>query len=304
MTSSLLMVFSGVNGSPKLGALKPGRCPVDHKSRIWRISEGGFSYPPSLIFMLIQPIKTRILHPPQDDLLAVIKKVLPRMRERSVLVITSKVVSIWQGRCIPKSTFPDKDELIKKEADFYLPREATPHGWVMHAIKHNIFIPSAGIDESNSGEYYTLWPSNPKSTAKTLWQWLRKTYGVRKIGIIISDSHSIPLRRGMIGFALAYHGFTPLKEYRGTKDLFGRDMKITQANFPDALASAAVLAMGEGKESMPLAVIRDIPALKFTSHPYKPRRAHSSFEIKTKEDLYYPLLSSVPWKKGGRGIRL
>lgn len=252
--------------------------------------------------MLITPIKTRVLVPPQDDLLAVIKKALPKIPERSVLVITSKVVSIWEDRCIPKERYPDKDILIKKEADKYLSREAVPQGWVMHTIKHNLFIPSAGIDESNSGDYYTLWPQNPKASTKKLWQWACKTYRVKKIGIIISDSHSIPLRRGMMGFALSHYGFDPLKEYRGTKDLFGREMKMTQRNFPDALAAAAVLAMGEGDESMPLALIRDVPNIKFTNQPYRARRPHSSFEIKTREDLYYPLLSSVPWKKGGGGM--
>lgn len=249
--------------------------------------------------MIVTPIKTRVLVPPQDDLLTVIQKSLPRLREHSVLVITSKVVSIWQGRCIPKEKYPDKDELIKKEADFYLPRTTTPHAWVMHTIKNNIFIPSAGVDESNADDHYILWPKNPAATAKRIWQWARKSYGVKNLGIIISDSHSIPLRRGMMGFALSYYGFRPLKEYRGTKDLFGREMKMTQANYPDALASAAVLAMGEGDESMPLAVIRDIPNIVFTARPYRSRRPHSSFEIKTREDLYYPLLSSVPWKKGG-----
>jgi F420-0:gamma-glutamyl ligase len=199
--------------------------------------------------------------------------------------------------------YPDKDALIRKEADKYLPRAATPHAWVMHTIKHNIFIPSAGVDESNAHGHYILWPRDPEGTAKTLWQWARKIYSVKNIGIIISDSHSIPLRRGMMGFALSYYGFRPLKEYRGTKDLFGREMKMTQTNFPDALASAAVLTMGEGRESMPAAVIRDIPDIVFTGRPWRPRRPHSSFEIKTREDLYYPLLSSVPWRRGGRGAR-
>lgn len=251
--------------------------------------------------MILTPIKTRVLVPPQDDLLAVIKKSLPKIPERSVLVITSKVVSIWQGRCIPKADYPDKDALIKKEADKYLPRKAVPHAWVMHTIKHNIFIPSAGIDESNANGYYILWPREPQKTAHELWHWARKTYGIKKLGIIISDSHSIPLRRGMMGFALAYYGFQPLKEYRGTRDLFGRELKMTQRNFPDALAAAAVLTMGEGDESMPLAIIRDIPDIRFTTRPWRSPRPHSSFEIKTKEDLYYPLLSSVPWRKGGGG---
>lgn len=251
--------------------------------------------------MIVTPVRTRVLTPPQDDLLAVIRASLPRMPERSVLVVTSKVVSIGEGRCVSKEKYPDKDALIRKEADRYLPRSATPGSWVMHTIKRNIFIPSAGVDESNSGGYYTLWPKDPYASARKLWQWARKQYRVKNIGIVISDSHSIPLRRGMMGFALSYHGFRPLKEYRGTRDLFGREMKITQRNFPDALAAAAVLEMGEGDESVPLAVIRDIPDIVFTERPYRPRRPHSSFEIKTREDLYYPLLSSVPWQKGGGG---
>ncbi|MBI3630821.1 MAG: coenzyme F420-0:L-glutamate ligase [Candidatus Sungbacteria bacterium] len=253
--------------------------------------------------MIITPIKTRIIMPPRDDLLSALKKALPRVRENTVLVITSKVVSIWQGRCIPKAEISDKDELIKQEADFYLSREATPHGWVMHTLKHNIFIPSAGIDESNANEHYILWPQNPAATAKVLWQWARKTYRLRNVGIIISDSRSLPLRRGVVGFALSYYGFHPLKEYRGTPDLFGRKLKMTLTDFPDALASGAVAIMGEGKESTPAAVIADVPMLKFTGRPYRARRPHSSYDIKTKEDIYYPLLSSVLWKKGGGGRR-
>lgn len=253
--------------------------------------------------MIVTPVKTRVLMPPQDDLLAVIRSTIPKIQENSILVVTSKVVSIGEGRCIPKEKYPDKDVLIRKEADKYLPRELTPGTWVMHTIKHNLFIPSAGIDESNSGEYYTLWPRDPKASAKKLWQWVRTTYRIKNAGIIISDSHSIPLRRGMMGFALNYYGFQPLKEYRGTRDLFGREMKMTQRNFPDALAAAAVLAMGEGDESMPLAVIRDIPDIRFAEKTPRSRYPHSTFEVKTKEDLYYPLLSSVPWKKGGGGIR-
>ncbi len=240
--------------------------------------------------------------PPRDDLYGVMRMALPKLPERSVLVITSKIVSIGEGRCIPKEHYPDKDVLIKKEADKYLPREETPGTWVMHTLKRNIFIPSAGIDESNSGAYYTLWPKDPQASAQKIWKMLRRAYRIKNLGIVISDSHSVPLRRGMMGFALSYYGFQPLKEYRGTNDLFGREMKMTQRNFPDALATAAVMAMGEGNESMPLALIRDIPDITFGTRTPKSRFPHSSFEIKTREDLYYPFLSAVRWKKGGGGI--
>ncbi len=201
-----------------------------------------------------------------------------------------------------KAEYPEKDDLIKKEADKYLPRDFVPNRWVMHTIKENLFIPSAGIDESNANNYYVLWPHDPKKTAKKLWQWIRKTYRVKNVGVVITDSHTIPLRGGTLGISLAYYGFSPLKDYRGEKDIFGREFAIQVADIADGLAAAAVLVIGEGKETTPIAVISDVPFVQFTDKPYVPRKPFSSFEIEEREDLYYPLLSSVPWKKGGSGI--
>lgn len=253
--------------------------------------------------MIITPIKTRILVPPRDDLLTAIRAAIPSIEERSVLAITSKIVSIWQGRCVPKTDYADKDELIKKEADKYLPRDFVPNRWVMHTIKHNLFIPSAGIDESNGNDYYILWPRDPKKTAKQLYDWARETYKIKNLGVIITDSHTIPLRRGTLGISLSHCGFTPLKDYRGTHDIFGREFMIQVADIADGLAAAAVVAMGEGRETTPLATITDIPFVEFADTPYAPEKPFSSFEIEEKEDLYYPLLSSVPWQKGDSGLK-
>jgi putative folate metabolism gamma-glutamate ligase len=251
--------------------------------------------------MTVKPIRTRILNPPKDDLLAAISAAIKFLKERDIVVITSKVVSIWQGRCVSMSRHPNKDELVMREADLYLPRDLVPGAWCMHTMKNNVFIPSAGIDESNAAGYYILWPRNPKRVALELWHWLRKKYHVKDLGVIITDSHTIPLRRGVLGISLAHYGFMPLKDYRGTADIFGRELKMTQTNIADGLAAAAVVLMGEGSECTPLAVIRDVPSVQFVERMPISRKPFSSFEIKTEEDLYYPLLSGVPWRKGGGG---
>ncbi len=170
----------------------------------------------------------------------------------------------------------------------------------MHTIKNNIFIPAAGIDESNADGYYILWPKDVQATAKQLWIWLRKKYKVKNLGVIITDSHTIPLRRGVLGISLAHYGFNPLKDYRDKPDLFGRLFKMAQTNIADGLAAASVVVMGEGSEATPLCLITDIPWVKFVTKPVISKLPFSSFEIKTKEDMYYPLFSSMPWKKGGR----
>ncbi len=250
--------------------------------------------------MVIKAIKTRVLRPPQDDLLGAIRGSLPKLAEGSIVAVTSKVVSIWQGRCVPIKKY-DRDKLVEKEADAYLPRKFVPGAWCIQTIKNNLLIPSAGIDESNGGRHYILWPCDPSGAAKEIWQWLRKTYRVKKVGIIITDSHTIPLRRGVLGISLAHYGFSPLKDYRGKPDIFGRKLQMTQTNVTDGLAAAAVMLMGEGSERTPIAVITDVPWVTFSDRPVRSRKPFSSLEIKTKEDLYYPLIAAVPWRKGGRG---
>lgn len=249
------------------------------------------------MIMKVKAIKTKLFKPPKDDLLGEIIKRIKRLHERSVLVIASKVVSIHQGRCIPKAKVPHKDELIQKEADRYLPRSAVPNGYAVLTVKNNILIPTAGIDESNVGEYYVLWPKNIPRAAKEIHAFLRRKYHVKKVGVIIADSHTVPMRRGVLGITLGFYGFRPLNDYRGTRDLFGRKFKVSVADVVDALATAGVLVMGEGREQTPLALVTDIPFVKFTNRLYQPRKKHSSLHIHWNEDIYGSLLNAMKWRR-------
>lgn len=248
--------------------------------------------------MLIKAIKTRPFLPPQDDLLSLIKESFShlKLKEKSIIVITSKIVSIWQGRCIKMDEISDKDELIKQEAEFYIDRDKVPGKYVMLTIKQNLLIPTAGIDESNSNGYFILWPKDSYKTARQIYNFIKKEYHLKDFGIIISDSHCTPLRWGTIGLTLSYYGFYPLEDYRAKKDIFGREMKITQANRADALASAAVCVMGEGKEQTPIAIIEDIDFIKFKKFDSE---KSDPLKIDKDKDIYAPLLKAIKWKKGG-----
>lgn len=246
--------------------------------------------------MFIKTIKTRPFVPPKDDLFSFIKESFSNidLKEKSIVVIASKIVSIWQGRCIKMDSVKDKDELIKKEADFYLDRDKVPRGQVILTIKNNILIPTAGIDESNGNGYFILWPKSPFSTAKQIYNFIKKNYHLNNFGIIISDSRCTPSRWGTLGVSIAYYGFCPLKDYRGTKDIFKRKMKISQSNVADALAAAAVFVMGEGSEQTPIAIIQDIDSVKFKE--FNPTDS-DPLEINKDDDIYAPLLKAVKWKK-------
>ena len=99
----------------------------------------------------------------------------------------------------------------------------------------------------------------------------------------ITDSKTAPLRVGVTGVALAYSGFQALNDYVDTKDLFGQAFRMIKVNVVDALATAAVLVMGEGSEQTPLAAA-EVQQLR----------------IAVEDDIYGPLLTSVQWHKGQR----
>ena len=129
--------------------------------------------------MIIRPVKTRLFIPPKDDLFSLIKEgfLNIELKEKSVIIIASKVVSIWQGRCILKEKIENKDELIAKEADFYIERERIPRKRAILTIKDNLLVPTAGIDESNGKGYFILWPKNSFKAARDIYDFIQKEYG-------------------------------------------------------------------------------------------------------------------------------
>ncbi len=248
--------------------------------------------------MIFTPIKTNKLIPPKDILDELINPLLSEIKENSIVVISSKVISIVEGNCIKITDVQDKDELIKSESDLYLERHHVPGNWLLHTIKNGILIPTAGIDESNSNGYFILWPKNPEKSAERICKIIKQKTKIKNIGVIITDSHSIPLRRGLVGLSIAYYGFKPLYDYRGEIDLFGRELKVSQSNIPDSLASASVLLMGEGNEQTPIVLISELPkSIEFINEKYKPEGQFSTLEVPIEEDLFKPFLTAVPWKK-------
>ena len=190
----------------------------------------------------------------------------------------------------------DKDEMIKKEADLWLPRTSSKYNFFL-TIKDNVIIPSAGIDESNSNGVMTLWPEKTQEVVNEVRAYLAKKYSLKNIGVIITDSKTSPLKWGTTGVTLAHSGFLALNDYVGTEDIFGRTMEVTKSNIAEALAAAAVVVMGEGKEQTPIAMIEDVPFVQFQDrNPTKKELKELTIDIA--DDVYEPLLSKVKWQKG------
>jgi len=250
-------------------------------------------------FVEIKVVKTRKFLPPKDNLWSLIKESVPSLSENSIVAITSKVVSIGEGRCIPVKDSSSKEKIIIDQSEFYIKRSGNYKSRI-HTISQGMLVGSAGIDESNSNGYYILWPDNPDESARKIWKFLRKEYGVKNVGVILTDSMAVPLKRGIVGRAISYYGFVYLKNYVGSNDLFGRKFKYTRTNIPDSLAAFAVYLMGEGREQTPIVILENLPGIKFvTKKPFYKKR-FTSWKVPLEEDLFRPFWNAVKWKKGGR----
>lgn len=233
------------------------------------------------------PVKTRVFLPPKDNIYALLDEYLPKLIEGDVLVITSKILAIHQGRCVKIGPSIKKDKLIKHEADAYIPRQSVPRATAILTLKQHTLIPSAGIDQSNGNGYYVLWPRKINSLLKEIHHYLVQKHHLRHLALITTDSHTIPLRYGLLGISIGFFGLKPLLDYRGSKDIFGRRLTMTQSNIVDTLAAISVLLMGEGNQQRPLLIIRGADFISFTK-----KNTWRKLIIPKQIDLYAPLLAS------------
>ncbi|KKQ88121.1 MAG: hypothetical protein UT09_C0003G0023 [Parcubacteria group bacterium GW2011_GWF2_38_8] len=231
--------------------------------------------------MQIIPIKTRIFRE-NEELTPFILKYVKRIPENSILVITSKIVALSEGRTVEYKSEAQKIKLIKQESDFAMKTKIT---WL--TIKDGMVMSSAGIDASNAKGKLILLPKNSFKSADFIRREIKKIFKLKKVGVLITDSRIFPLRAGIVGVALSYAGFRGIRDYRGSKDIFGRILKMSRTDVADSLATSAVLEMGEGKEQQPLALITDAP-VQFMEKVNK-----RELIIDPKEDLYLPLFGSI-----------
>lgn len=245
--------------------------------------------------MKVTPIKTHRITASDVSILKILDRYLPKLEERSIIAISSKVISICEGNLVPADKLT-KDVLVEKEADYFLPKKSNKYGFHI-TIKNGTIIASAGIDESNGNGSYVLWPRDGQKSANTIRKYLLRTHKLKNIGVIIVDSKTVPLRWGTVGTTLAYSGFSALNNYVGKKDLFNYRMRVTRSSIYEGLGASAVLVMGEGDESTPIAVIEKLPFVTFQRRNPTPKDL-KSLSISIRDDVFASILTKVKWRSG------
>jgi coenzyme F420-0:L-glutamate ligase/coenzyme F420-1:gamma-L-glutamate ligase len=196
------------------------------------------------------------------DIIVVAQKIVSKAEGRTVKL--KDIVPSEKAKEIARQTLKDPRlvELILKETRNIV--KATPEIFIIEN-KEGIICINAGIDKSNvSGDdSYTLLPEDSDKSARELLSEIAKLTG-KKVAVVICDTYSRPFRRGQVGFTIGIAGIDSFVDYRGQKDLFNYTLKVKNTAIADEIASAAELVMGQGKEAIPVAIIKNLIRVKWT----------------------------------------
>ncbi len=217
----------------------------------------------------IIPVKALRIIKPSDNLISVLKESLTDLINKDVIIISSKVVAITEGRTYELHTITPSEEaeliankysmdsrlvqLIIENSDKII---GGVKGVLLTMVNNNL-VANAGIDKSNCGVGRVVaWPINPYYSARMIRNELLDYYSLDDLGVIISDSHVTSLRQGVIGQAIGVAGINPVEDLRGKKDLFGYTLTYSKRAIADQLVTAAHLVAGESDEMIPFVIIR------------------------------------------------
>jgi coenzyme F420-0:L-glutamate ligase/coenzyme F420-1:gamma-L-glutamate ligase len=214
---------------------------------------------------------------PGDDLATILISALEESGEvlvdGDILVVAQKIVSKAEGRIVALEDIEpseravelaaevDKDprqiELVLRES-----REVvkTRPGVIIVEQNLGLVMANAGIDHSNvesevGREHLLLLPRDPDASAAKLRDELRARLGVT-VGVIINDSIGRAWRVGTVGHAIGVAGLPAVVDLRGNRDMFGRELLVSEEAVADELSGAASLLQGQGAEGLPVVLIR------------------------------------------------
>jgi len=218
------------------------------------------------------PIQTPILRP-GDDLAAILLK-YGTIQSDDIVAVSSKAVATVEGRRIDYKNIRPTPEAHAWAArcggspefrQAILEETARMNGTILPGCPQAmltelkpggfpegvLLAANAGLDESNVQSGCCIgWPIDPVRSVQLLHKQLHTA-------VLLTDSTCRPRRLGVTALALTVSGFDPLRSLIGMKDLFGKDLRLTQEAVADQLATAANMLMGNAGESVPAMIIRN-----------------------------------------------
>jgi coenzyme F420-0:L-glutamate ligase / coenzyme F420-1:gamma-L-glutamate ligase len=203
-----------------------------------------------------------------DDLAgALVEACPPDLSDGDVLVVAHKVVSKAEGRvrsldsiqpgeraralAVEHGKDPRHVQAVLDESAELL---RAAHGVFVCVTRHGLVCANAGVDRSNASREgdLILLPEDPDASARRLREGLAAARGTRP-AVVIADSFGRPWRLGQTDVAVGVAGLTPLDQWIGRPDAYGRELRATSIAIADAVAAAADLV--RAKDSLQPAVL-------------------------------------------------
>jgi coenzyme F420-0:L-glutamate ligase / coenzyme F420-1:gamma-L-glutamate ligase len=132
-------------------------------------------------------------------------------------------------------------------------------GTLICVTHHGFVCANAGVDQSNAsgeGDEVVLLPEDADASAARLRAGIEAARGVRP-AVVVTDSFGRAWRLGQTDIALGAAGLTPLDQWTGRPDAFGRELRATSIGVADSIAAAADLA--RAKDSLePVVLVRGL----------------------------------------------
>jgi coenzyme F420-0:L-glutamate ligase/coenzyme F420-1:gamma-L-glutamate ligase len=231
---------------------------------------------------------------PGDDLAGMLLEAAADLLEPGdLLVVTHKVVSKAEGRLVALDTIQPSDlalrfarrwgkdpravELVLRES-----REVVrmARGVIISRTRHGQVCANAGVDLSNAGggQVACLLPLDPDASARGLAERIQAAVGFA-VPVVVCDSFGRAWREGIVNVALGVAGMDPFTDYRGTRDPYGYDLRVSRMASADALAAAAELAMGK---------VDGVPAVLVRGFPWRPGEAGGVALVRPPENDLFP----------------
>ncbi len=216
---------------------------------------------------------------PGDDLARIIADAVGAAgiapRDQDIIVVAQKIVSKAEHRyrCLDEVSPTPRARALAREVEKdprlvqVILSESTQivrHRPGLLIARHRLgfVMANAGVDHSNLApeggrERVLLLPLDPNASSARLKAALDARFGAA-LGVLVCDSTGRAWRNGVVGVALGLAGLPAVQDRRGDRDIYGRELRVTQVGFADGVASMAALLMGEGDERTPLALVRGL----------------------------------------------
>jgi len=190
------------------------------------------------------------------------------LRDRDIVVITSKIVSKAEGCAVELDTVDpsafaaswalrwEKDprvvEVVLRESKRIV-RQIGPV--LITETHHGFCCANSGVDQSSSGAHgrVLVLPKDSDASARRYRARLAEL-GV-DVAVIVSDTFGRPWREGQTDVAIGVAGMHPLRSYIGEHDPHGHEFRVQELCVVDEITAAAELVKGNTSRVL-VAIVR------------------------------------------------